>query len=181
MIVSWFTSPVYGTYIQPTFMGGYLISPLIYRAKINSVKPIDFQPFIDISKLSSWWFSTHLINISQIGSFPQVVVKINKYLKPPPSYIYNSISNNSPIAAAAPTTCLCSSRKPSKPNKFTRTRFFRCSSFIWIVMRTEKNDEKLRGSKWPLGGEKRLNKKATKKSNLCFDVFLLPLMCHICC
>ena len=39
--------------------------------------------------------STHLINISQIGSFPQVVVKIkniwNHHL-----VIYNSISNNSP-------------------------------------------------------------------------------------
>ena len=31
--------------------------------------------------------STHLKNISQIGSFPQVGVKINKYLKPPPRYV----------------------------------------------------------------------------------------------
>ena len=30
--------------------------------------------------------STHLKNISQIGSFPQVGVNINKCLKPPPSY-----------------------------------------------------------------------------------------------
>ena len=30
--------------------------------------------------------STHLKNISQIGSFPQVGMKIKKYLKPPPRY-----------------------------------------------------------------------------------------------
>ena len=36
--------------------------------------------------LDSWWFQlTHLKKINQIGSFPQVGVKIKKYLKPPAS------------------------------------------------------------------------------------------------
>ena len=33
--------------------------------------------------------STHLKNSSQIGSFPQVGVKIKKYLKPPPSCVWS--------------------------------------------------------------------------------------------
>ena len=33
---------------------------------------------------------THLKNISQIGSFPQVGVKIKKILKSPPSYRINT-------------------------------------------------------------------------------------------
>ena len=32
--------------------------------------------------------STRLKNISQIGSFPQVGVNMNKHLKPPPSFQY---------------------------------------------------------------------------------------------
>ncbi len=35
--------------------------------------------------------STHLKNISQIGNLPQIGVKINKYLKPPPSKVWQSI------------------------------------------------------------------------------------------
>ncbi len=35
------------------------------------------NPILRIETLSSWWFqSTHLKNISQIGSFPQVGMKI---------------------------------------------------------------------------------------------------------
>ena len=38
------------------------------------------------SYLTSWWFpSTHLKNISQIGSFPQIGMSIQESLKPPPS------------------------------------------------------------------------------------------------
>ena len=36
---------------------------------------------------ASWWFQPIWKNISQIGSFPQVGVKIKKYLKPPPSQV----------------------------------------------------------------------------------------------
>ena len=37
--------------------------------------------------MSSWWFQPIPKNISQIGTFPQVGVKIKKSLKPPPSYL----------------------------------------------------------------------------------------------
>ena len=39
---------------------------------------------------SSWWFQPILKNISQIGSFPQVGMKIKKCLKPPGSVAYSS-------------------------------------------------------------------------------------------
>ena len=49
--------------------------------KIN----IEHNP-VKFWKMLCWLvISTHLKNISQIGSFPQIGVKIKKYLKPPPS------------------------------------------------------------------------------------------------
>jgi len=39
-----------------------------------------------MGSLSGWWFQPSGKNISQNGNFPQVGVKIKKYLKPPPSY-----------------------------------------------------------------------------------------------
>ena len=36
---------------------------------------------------SSWWFQPIWKNMCQIASFPQVGMKINKYLKPPPSHV----------------------------------------------------------------------------------------------
>ena len=35
-------------------------------------------------RLSSWWCFTPLKNMSQTGSFPQVGLKIKRYLRPPP-------------------------------------------------------------------------------------------------
>ena len=44
----------------------------------------EFDSGVDKDEKETWLVvSTHLKNISQIGSFPQVEVKIQKYLKPP--------------------------------------------------------------------------------------------------
>jgi len=47
--------------------------------------------------------STHLKNVSQIGSFPQVGVKIKKYLKPPPRQKHPSAHPKLRKRVAGPT------------------------------------------------------------------------------
>ena len=40
-----------------------------------------------------WWFQPNWKNVRQVGSFPQVGVKIKKHPKPPPSTVYIYIYN----------------------------------------------------------------------------------------
>ena len=61
----------------------------IYEKTIYPMKSYTKQ-----SSTPTWLVvSTHLKNMSQIGSFPQVGVKIIKCLKPPPSYLWKQASN----------------------------------------------------------------------------------------
>ena len=52
--------------------------------------------------------STHLKNISQIGPFPQVGMKIKKYLKPPPSKSLHAFCADSHLSKNSPEKNICS-------------------------------------------------------------------------
>ena len=52
-------------------------------------KKSTFQNRTSQTYFSSWWIISRLENIRQIASFPQVGVKIDKYLEPPPTTYSN--------------------------------------------------------------------------------------------
>ena len=68
--------------------------------------------------------STHLKNISQIGSFPQVGVKIKIYLKPPPSFAARCIFCFSALRCRVDLMCY----------------FFKCCWFYWVCWTVVVND-----------------------------------------
>ena len=84
--------------------------------------------------------STHLKNISQIGSFPQIGLKKKTSLKPPPRHLWNSICTNRsrPKHAEAPksrekTTSESYGEKSLPPQGWKQTHHLNTTQpqFIW--------------------------------------------------
>ena len=73
-----------------------------------------------------WWFSTHLKNMSQTGSFPQVVVKIKN--------IWNHQIKNAPPFTSRQKTTPTTSTTASFPVLFRLLRLLRFVSFCWPWM-----------------------------------------------